>query len=195
MKSFLTKTNLALRLEITKLPPSQQEQFPRFSTLIELLNGFRKYGSHPALGLGLLCLNQLARFIKSVFHTHQHLSVADSIRNYGEGSRPYPHPSRSFVVGLCAGSLAAAAISTSRSVFELVPAAIEAVLIAFRTGLRSVEVRQDIEPNAQMSSSWSFILSMQEGQASSALQEHAKATVRDLRSASGGNSNSNRVFL
>lgn len=77
LASFLTKVNLALRLEITKLSPSQQEQFPRFSTLIDLLNGFREYRSHPALELGLLCLNQLARFIKSVFPLHYHLSVAD----------------------------------------------------------------------------------------------------------------------
>ena len=73
LTSFLTKANYALRLEITKLPPSQQKRFPRFSTLIDLLNGFREYGSHPALGLGLLCLNQLARFIKSVFPTLHHL--------------------------------------------------------------------------------------------------------------------------
>ena len=64
LTSFLSKANLALRFEIAKLPPSQQEVFPRFTTLIDLLNGFRDYRSHPALELGLLCLNQLARFIK-----------------------------------------------------------------------------------------------------------------------------------
>ena len=78
LNSFLTKANLALRLEIAKLSLSQQERFPRFSTLIDLLRGFRDYGSHPALGLGLLCLNQLARFIKSVCPIHYHLSVADT---------------------------------------------------------------------------------------------------------------------
>lgn len=100
------------------------------------------------------------------------------------------------MIGLCTGSLAAAAISTSRSVFELVPAALEAVLVAFRTGLRSVEVRQDIEPNAlDTSSSWSMIVGIQEGQASLALREHVKATVCDPPSASKANSNSNRGFL
>lgn len=64
LTSFLTKSNFALRLEIAKLPPSQQESFPRFTTLLDLLNGFRESGSHPALELGLLCLNQLARFIR-----------------------------------------------------------------------------------------------------------------------------------
>ena len=100
------------------------------------------------------------------------------------------------MVGLCTGSLAAAAISTSRSIFELVPAAIEAVLVAFRTGLRSVEVRQDIEPDAQdVSLSWSIILGIQEKQASRALQEHSKATVRDLQTALRAKADSNRVFL
>ncbi len=77
LTSFLTKANLALRLEIAKLPQSQQELFPRFSTLIDLLNGFRDSGSHPALELGLLCLNQLARFIKSVYPSHHHRLIAD----------------------------------------------------------------------------------------------------------------------
>ena len=82
------------------------------------------------------------------------------------------------MIGLCAGSLAAAAISASRSVFELVPAAIEAVLVAFRTGLRSVEVGQDLEQNTEdISPSWSVILGIQEAQASQALRENAKATV------------------
>ena len=100
------------------------------------------------------------------------------------------------MVGLCTGSLAAAAISTSRSVFELVPAAIEAVLVAFRTGLRSVEVRQDIEPNAQdRSSSWSIVLGIQEGHASRALQDYVKSTVRDLRLASRANTDTSRVSL
>ncbi len=100
------------------------------------------------------------------------------------------------MVGLCTGSLAAAAISASRSVFELVPAAIEAVLVAFRTGLRSVEVRQDIEPDVQIiSSSWSMILAIQEEQASLALREHAKATVYHPRLAVGATTNFTRVFL
>lgn len=90
LNSFLTKANLALRLEITKLSLSQQEQFPRFSTLIDLLNGFREYGSHPALELGLLCLNQLARFIKSVFPTHYHLSVADFHKKLWRGIQTIP---------------------------------------------------------------------------------------------------------
>ena len=119
-----------------------------------------------------------------------------SIRSYGEGSKPYPDPSSSFVVGLCTGSLAAAAISASRSVFELVPAAIEAVLVAFRTGLRSVEVRQDIEPNDQSTSpSWSMILAIQEEQASLALRNHVKATVRKPRLISRASTKSNRAFL
>ena len=90
LTSFLTKANLALRLEITKLPPLQQEQFPRFSTLIDLLNGFREHGSHPALEFGLLCLNQLARFIKSVFPTRYHLSVADFHKKLWRGIQTIP---------------------------------------------------------------------------------------------------------
>lgn len=70
------------------------------------------------------------------------------------------------VLGLCTGSLAAAAISTSSSIFELVPAAVEAVLIAFRTGLRSIEVRDEIDQGSQSASPvWSVIVGMEESQA------------------------------
>jgi naphtho-gamma-pyrone polyketide synthase len=48
---------------------------------------------------------------------------------------------------------------------ELVPAGIEAVLVAFRTGLRSLELRNDIvRPVPETSRSWSVVVSGQEEQ-------------------------------
>ena len=80
-------------------------------------------------------------------------------------------------MGLCTGSFAAAAISTSQTVAELLPAAVEAVLVAFRTGLRSFEARSDIEPRSVAPPIWSVIVGMQEEQASAILDAFSKANV------------------
>ena len=98
-------------------------------------------------------------------------------RYYSEGSRTYPHSSNSYAVGLCTGSFAAAAISTSQTVAELLPAAIEAVLVAFRTGLRSFEACNDIETRSVAPPVWSVIIGMQEEQASAILDAYSKANV------------------
>ncbi len=100
------------------------------------------------------------------------------LRYYAQGSRTYPSSCDSCVIGLCTGSLAAAAISTSQTVFELLPAAREAVLIAFRTGLRSVEVRNNlVQSFAGAPPTWSVIVGMQEKQAAEALQAFSAAKV------------------
>lgn len=73
LTSFLTKANAALRDEIAKLPAAKREPFPRFTDLLDLVNGYQETQSHPALALALLCLNQLGRFIKyDSVHYHCH---------------------------------------------------------------------------------------------------------------------------
>ena len=78
---------------------------------------------------------------------------------------------------MCTGSFAAAAISTSQTVAELLPAAIEAVTVAFRTGLKSFEARNDIEPHSVAPPIWSAIVGMQEEQASALCDAFIKANV------------------
>ena len=91
-------------------------------------------------------------------------------RHHGNGSTPYPKSTDTTLLGLCTGSLAAAAISTSTNIFELIPVAVETVLIAFRTGLRSIEVREDLEPASRGSTPvWSFIVGMDEKRATKEL--------------------------
>jgi len=85
-------------------------------------------------------------------------------------------------VGLCTGSFAAAAISTSQTLSELIPAGIEAVLVAFRTGLRSLELRNDIErPIPESSRSWSVVVSAYEDQAAELIETFSLKKV-SLRS-------------
>ena len=63
------------------------------------------------------------------------------------------------ILGLCTGALAAAAVSCSRSALELIPMAIDAVIVAFRTGMRVVDIAQRVEPSDVSDQSWSIIVS------------------------------------
>ncbi|OXV11267.1 hypothetical protein Egran_00972, partial [Elaphomyces granulatus] len=82
-----------------------------------------------------------------------------SARQHSEGGRPYPSSSDSFLCGICTGALASAAISSSRSLLELIPAAVHAVIIAFRAGLCASEVRSSIEDFSDHSPEWSIVVS------------------------------------
>ena len=55
--------------------------------------------------------------------------------------------------------MAAAAVSYSRSALELIPMAIDAVIVAFRTGIRVVDTAQRVEPSDISDQSWSVIVS------------------------------------
>jgi imidazoleglycerol phosphate synthase glutamine amidotransferase subunit HisH len=54
--------------------------------------------------------------------------------------------------------LAAAAVSCSRSTLDLIPAAVQAVTAAFRTGVRVIDVARRIEPTDASMQSWSIIV-------------------------------------
>ena len=106
------------------------------------------------------------------------LGRANPTRFHGDGTQSYPSPSQAALVGLCTGSFAAAAISTSTAVVDLVPAALEAVLVAFKTGLRSIETRNDLERIPKNTSpSWSAVVSMEESQALKELDAFSVAKV------------------
>ena len=65
LRSFFERVSYALRVEIARLPAVQQEWFPHYANLLQLLTARRREREdNPALGLALLCINQLGRFIK-----------------------------------------------------------------------------------------------------------------------------------
>lgn len=61
------------------------------------------------------------------------------------------------MLGLCTGSLAAAAVSLSNNLQELVPHAVHAVVIALHTGLASTNVAQSIVGEAS-AKPWSMVV-------------------------------------
>ena len=80
-------------------------------------------------------------------------------------------------MGLCIGLLPAAAISTAQTVVELLPAAVEAVMIAFRTGLRTLESRNLLGQGSEVDAPWSAIVGIQEKQALAALTQFCEMNV------------------
>ena len=81
---------------------------------------------------------------------------------------------------MCTGSLAAAAISSSSSLSELLPIAVQTVLIAFRLGLCALAMRDRLETSAEdRSQPWSVVVGDIDTQAAvAAIKEFCEANVR-----------------
>jgi len=84
------------------------------------------------------------------------------------------------VLGLCTGALAAAAISSSSSLSELLPIAVQTVLIAFRLGLKAQDMRDRLELSSEdRSQPWSVVIAdLEPQQATKILDEYCKSNVR-----------------
>ncbi|KIW01754.1 uncharacterized protein PV09_06930 [Verruconis gallopava] len=166
LKSFLEKVAFALREEISRMSSSWQALMPRFTTLIDLLpqiNG--KIGS-PALRFALLCVAELGLFIR--FHERR--------------SIPYPTGDNSCLLGICTGSFAAAAVAVSRGLTDLVPAGVEATLVALRTATLSLQCRFDMCNMTETGSScWSAIVNLTEEDATKLVDAFCEAHPRVSR--------------
>jgi hypothetical protein len=99
--------------------------------------------------------------------------------HYEEPGEVYPSQESSYLVGLCTGSLAAAAIASSSSLSELLPAAVHTVQIALRLGLLAVDMRDLIEPAENgKAQEWSALFfDIDEDVAASALSNFSKTKV------------------
>lgn len=83
-------------------------------------------------------------------------------RYFTEGSRSFPPPPNTYVIGPCTGGFAAAALSCSKTLPDLVSNGVAAVLAAFRTALKSFLVGRSLSSRSlQHNKSWSVALSPQ----------------------------------
>ncbi|OJJ68001.1 hypothetical protein ASPBRDRAFT_199700 [Aspergillus brasiliensis CBS 101740] len=155
LTDFFDRVGFQLRRHVGKLPFHQQEWFPSFTTLIDLLAQHGGCYAAPALKLPLLCATELGQFI----------------RHYGQAGKTYPAPESTFLIGACTGAFAAAAVATSLTLAELVPAAVEAVTVALRTALRSLILRSDLDLTVEEpQKSWTAIVGASEPEAASAIR-------------------------
>ncbi|PGG97986.1 hypothetical protein AJ80_09608 [Polytolypa hystricis UAMH7299] len=169
LTSFFDRANYALRRFLEALPLDQQDLFPHFTTLIDLHSRFGETEGTPVLGFFLLSVHE----------------VAQSIMYFSENSRQFPPPANTYVIGSCTGGFAAAAVSWSQTLPDLVSNGVEAVLVAFRTALRSFLVGQSLSPrrqSTQPNKSWSAVLSVQgDSDLRELLKEYTSTKVTPFR--------------
>ncbi|RFU77122.1 conidial yellow pigment biosynthesis polyketide synthase [Trichoderma arundinaceum] len=92
------------------------------------------------------------------------------------GSNAYSGSGKHIVIGIFTGVLAAAAISCSHSVMDLVPLAVDAVVVAFHTGVRVAELPKRIAPFGETDQGWS--ISIPDIAAVEAVELFQSATLR-----------------
>ncbi|KAI6756980.1 hypothetical protein HG530_011578 [Fusarium avenaceum] len=103
LKQYLDEAFLALRREISTLPAQERSSFSKAETLGLVLEDVRKGQDGAALDSALLCLYEIAYYIELI------------------SKRGLQHPPESTLfLGICTGSFAAAAISCSKTVFDLI---------------------------------------------------------------------------
>ena len=101
-----------------------------------------------------------------------------------DSTKPYPGPNDTYVLGVCTGSLAAAAISCSTSLSDLLPLAVQTALVAFRLGLCALDIRDRLETSTEdRGRPWSVVISGLEAQVAEAAiktfcQENVSAVWR-----------------
>ncbi|KFG85862.1 polyketide synthase [Metarhizium anisopliae] len=141
LSDFFVRVSFGLRQFLGCLPSTQQHLFPRFSTLVDLLDKWECAPGRPALQLFLLSVLQSAQFI----------------HHYGgNAATEYPSAADTCIISSCAGNFTAAAASCSSSVASFVPLAVESALAAFRTGLKSFLVGETVAvERSDASMTWS----------------------------------------
>ncbi|GIC88991.1 type I polyketide synthase [Aspergillus udagawae] len=118
LTSFFERVLQVLRLELGQLPSELRDEFPRFSSIADLISRRRDTRLHPSLEMALVLIYQLGSFIRC-----------------------------------------------SRSLVELLPIAVQTVLVAFRTGLCAGRIGNCIEPTATGSREWSIVVPGMDSQA------------------------------
>ncbi|KAG5775036.1 hypothetical protein H9Q73_011283 [Fusarium xylarioides] len=163
LNSFLGEAFLAVRREIVSLSSLERKSIPEAESLSLLLEGVRRSEPHAALDSAFVCIYEIGYYI-------DYLARSD---------KQHPPASPAFLLGICTGSIAAAAVSCAKDVFEILRLGVEAATVAFRLGMH---VRRRAENLAYSTpSSWSMILSSnQEELVSEALEEFSKGKVRSI---------------
>ncbi|WZH40776.1 type I polyketide synthase [Fusarium acuminatum] len=138
---FVEQVHALFKKEISSLPIPQRRLFPTFANIQELVSKSDWGSGNPALTSALACFYHLASFIHF----------------YDGHGRAFP-TENDRIIGLCVGSLAAAAVSCSRSLSELVSASVDAVRVALHVGLRVLRTASMFNTLDTPSVTWSVIV-------------------------------------
>ncbi|KAK4609999.1 Norsolorinic acid synthase [Fulvia fulva] len=143
LTAFLEQSHYVVRAQmIQSLPPAEHKAARTFD-LADMLKKYVAGKLSPAFQTALSCITQLGVFM----------------REFHDFTKPYPRHDSSYVLGICTGSLAAAAVSSSSSLSELLPIAVQTALIAFRLGLCVTDMRDRLESATEdRTQPWSVVL-------------------------------------
>ena len=139
LDNLLVKAYNVIRTEIHKLPPQVRDALPRFTCLEDLVLWRQDGRRCVPLDMAATCLYQLGAFI---IQANPGDFAADKAR----------------VLGLCTGALAAAVVSCSRSTLDLIPLAIDAIVVAFQIGLLVRDCAGRVIGLDENDQSWSIIV-------------------------------------
>ncbi|UKZ57042.1 polyketide synthase [Trichoderma virens] len=141
--SFIDQANYILRHEIAQLTTTERQLFPAFSSIQNLVTRGIKKDKNAALESTLATVYQICCFLNY----------------FGDGQQAYPTGPNNYVSGLCIGALAAAAVSSSNSLSELVQAGIDAVRVSLRVGLLVARTAALFgHPESDGTASWSYVV-------------------------------------
>ncbi|KAF2001049.1 ketoacyl-synt-domain-containing protein [Amniculicola lignicola CBS 123094] len=157
LATFLERVSVILRDEVEKLPRTQREHIPDFLKVSDLVEAYYSKGLKiPQLESCMVTIAQLAHFIGY----------------YGENPTEVPNLANTRILGLCTGLLAASAVASAKSLGELLPLALAAVRVAFRTGTCVGAAKEALDHAAGAKESWSTIVtSTSENAAKSAIAD------------------------
>ncbi|EME39092.1 polyketide synthase [Dothistroma septosporum NZE10] len=143
LTAFLEQSHYVVRAQMIQTLPPAEHKAARTFDLADMLKKYVAGKLNPAFQTALSCITQLGVFM----------------REFHDFTKPYPRHDSSYVLGICTGSLAAAAVSSSNSLSELLPIAVQTALIAFRLGLCVTDMRDRLESSEEdRTQPWSVVL-------------------------------------
>ncbi|CAK1367940.1 unnamed protein product [Cercospora beticola] len=145
LDDFLVKAYDVIRNHIYELPIQVRDDLPRFTCVDDLLLMKPASTRCIPLDMAITCLYQLGVFISQT-------------------DLEYPRSDNARVLGLCTGTLAAAAVSCSRSTLDLIPLAVAAVSAAFKTGMHVTDLAHRVQPSPDATTglTWSMLAAASE---------------------------------
>ncbi|CAK4034454.1 polyketide synthase [Lecanosticta acicola] len=166
LTAFLEQSHYVLRAHMIQALPPQEHKSQRTANLAEMVQRYADGQMSSPFQTALSCVANLGSFI----------------REFESSGKSYPNGDDSYMLGLCTGSIAAAAVSASSSLSELLPLAVQAVLISLRTGLCALAMRDRIETSAAgRSGSWSAaVKGLDAAAADAAIEEFCKTNLLPL---------------
>ncbi|GFF67491.1 conidial yellow pigment biosynthesis polyketide synthase [Aspergillus lentulus] len=165
---FIRDASEALRAQSERLRPFQREHLPGFQSIHDLARIYEKSKGvcHPSISSALVCVTQL-------------LQIFRYFEGRGGRSENNEHIA---VVGLCTGSLVAAAYATSASLDDLRLLAVPTVSMAFQMGLQAATASSMLHEQGNPLGSWSIAIpKMTEDEALSALKRYDAGGHLSLR--------------